>query len=970
MSLGTNPPGAVTIQPISSASPHETVPMAVEGSVMPMLKKKKFVQFDELKNSYHESVEMDQNLVEATFETTTMDYEQTTSREPNLFFRDRDDELPLPREKARPPTPPRSSSRSPNQPNIQTTLTPSQDVAKRCLLGTEGRSISLVFKIAPHCPHPWLSNFKTRDKVIFSHVCVAQDFLQLWKVGENARQYDLASGYISCPTESIDHVVDRLKLNSQGIMSRAEGYYILCIPNKSEEWDSMAVNGTHSDGLPFRFVVFQPAGDLSAFFAPNPQKTLDRETQDSQKETMIKRGLTKFLSLNYAKLIPRAMQDSKEHQFFLAFPVADNYAEETRFMTQWLDSSSTATCCIYSGETPGAWREFVDGGRTGSGGIIILHEDTMWHVRLFPNMFAILESNMFPVYVFTRGLQENRLFPSAYTLPARPGILNLEQVFWPGRKAFMLTPSFLLSGPHEAAAFVKWFRATYDKSDNDIGGTGRLVVCSDFAEWLLDLVLNQSANQSHKSHGSEFEAWNQLWRDFADLESRADFVIVAPSSLDGNDEQSLVNWFGFWSLRNMDSVCLCYVLGSISNRWGDMTKRVGPLRFVKGTLFDPNAAEDEFDIHEMNVEFGEQNGALRLIQNESCEEIASFLLRFQFPRGGPKERAPFSFVSVFSRPVSYWKLDIGAALGDREYKFSTFSEWYEYTSYGFKASSNTYGGLFYTIETAWVGQTLLPSQTKRRPWLAFLRPCNPHQRPWETLELFIWDPSYRNSFTGRAEIQEEELIDAQRQLMKLVAGQYRLPLKAVRVGWEDSSNPNGRRSHPMDQCLEMLGNCVHNTWMMLPAPEHSLASHGWVLVTPYDRAQPKKRDESDRPRPDTGASPEAMDIDLELGKGSEKDREENLDNMRVVFHPPRSPLRHHGNSRPSICKNLLVKYLREVEKRTASSNSKYPRGSIFDYRFTPTMVWYDKQIKEGRDFKHMMVAPFDRVFQQLGIQLS
>ena len=962
---GTISDGTASVDRRAARTPlDESTPMDIDDDVRSKPKKKKSVRFSD-DVSYVEPAASTHDLTEASPEPDATNHVQgPTSREPDLFFNETDDSMAFPDELARPPTPPRAQSRLPDQPDVPLPLTGIQDITKACRMGLQGRLMSFVFKKVPQNSHPWLPHFKSCDEIVFSHVCSAHDFAKLCRVGEHVRQQDIASGFISCPTESIEHIVDRLKLNSHGILSAAESYHILCFPTRCDEWDQVVGRSADGEGLSLGFIVFEPAGDMRSFFSPDPQRTVDNDLQ--KEEPMVSRGLHKFMSLNYTRLIPRTMQDSKEHRFFLAFPAVDTYADEMQFMAQWLNSASTASCRIYSAVTHGAWHDFVSSGRSSNGGIVILHEDTIWQVRRFPDMFKVLESGKFPVYVFTRGLDEYRLFPSAHHTPGKPAILNLEQVLRSDRKAFMLTPSLILSEPYKVLKFMKWFKKIYDQEART-GISGRLVVCANFTDWLSELMDNQTGKPSRQQRRDEADSWDRLLSEFVDLQSDDDCIVTAPSTIDGYDEQSLVNWFGYWSLKHMDEAGLCYVLGSCPHDYHTMTTRICGLRFVEGTVKDPAVAEeDSDDLEDMDGTSRPARGALRTIRDDRYEEIASFLSHFtcDLQRG--------SLITVFNQPLSYWDYDIALALGDRSYRFKGYKDWLRFVStLGFKRGMNTFAALFYTIEEDWTGQDLSPS-TKRRPWLAFIRPQDPHLTPYRDSELLIWDPSYRGKFNTKDPVPEESLIDAQRQLMLLLSQQpvdAKAPLQKVRLAWNDMTNLVSPDMHPLDQCLEMLGNCRSQFRAILPAPNHALEERGWVHVKPYDPNKPKHPDEQGPPQDSPGrqSSSEPMDVDSDHDSDDpyDLDYDDSLADLRIVFHPPRSPIQRPPGKRPtSLCHNILFGRFRQ---ETEGNDGKLAKNRSFNYTFHPTMEWYGQQVREGRDFKHMMVASYFKVFQHLGV---
>lgn len=847
----------------------------------------------------------------------------------------------------RPPTPPRLGSSGSPPPEA------TQDVTKSCSFGPNTRQYDVVFKDVPQDPLPWFSHFRASDSLTFTHTCTAQDFRPQWVVNSMMRPRDFARGYITCPTENIQHMLDRLKLHALGVMGCFDGYNIVVFPTKCEEWDFEAIEGNETDDAVLKFIICAPVHQLQPdrFFAPSPQETAptlqetlaDHEDDKDKGEQSIPRALAKFLALYYSRLIPTSLQDSKEHPFFLAFPVIENDVTELSFMVQWLESSSPATCRIFKSHEPGDWANFLNYGKANKGGTIIIHEDAIWHIRVFPEMFETLRSAAFHIHVFTRGLGEYRLYPSTHEVLSKPGYLHLERVFPLHSKVFMLTPGFILSQPCQVVIFMKWFKLNYTTSD-DVVRRGKLAVCADIEDWLLELVTEQIAilpQRPSEARKRDISAWERLCGDFMDLGNDSDYLVYAPTGIDGHDEQSLVNWLGYWSLEHIDEVGLCYVLGSTSHDTGLMRKTIEVFDYAPGTIGDAQRAAEVFDKGLDQSQHG-TNGPAHT-RDDSYNALAWSLEKY----GRPEMR---SMVMANKFPVAYWNhemsVSLSAALGAGATQFNSYIDWFKFCrpfSHTHGHSYNTYGGFFYTIDGAWDPETV-DLDIKRRPWLALLRPRNLHRRPFHDTELLIWDPSYRQKFEGRREIIEEELIEAQIQLMRLVSdlvsqSTWNMPLVSVRVCWRNVLRSNS--SHPIDQCLDMLDGCVSDARNFIPAPEHVIADRGWIRVTP---GKPS-------PAPLQPAGTESTQSE------SEEDEEMiGVADQRIIFHPPRSTKQGHAK-KTSLCRNLLFKSIHEASK------------SKVDFAFTPTASWYGQQVSEGRDFKHMKVAPFQKVFSELDISL-
>lgn len=519
------------------------------------------------------SVRWDDNVQITSFEPV-----EVLGPEPSLFVPDDDqawsltaeddDEVEgtrtLPRNafpKWRSPSPPRGQERHYNS-------TPSvvrQNISKPCLLGSQAsRAINLVFQDVPqNVPQPWVADFRGRDRLVFSHTCTAQDFRQQFRRDPNLYR-NLACGSLSAPTDrgTLETVAARLKLRSQGVFCYASCFCVLLFPYKSEEWQFEAEHIRRTSGS-LLYIVFEPMSLTETDLALSGSLTsAERESW----EKTLPRILRQFTNLEYQRVFPSTLQNPEKHHIFLAFPSTTE--EEARLLVSWLKVSSNTECIIYDGYTAGDWARFVNVGK----GAMIIHEDAMWKIRQFPGMFDVLNqasSGSFAISIFQRACGG---FPAAATRSAAdPGVgeIGLWRLFL-SPKVFLMTPSFIASQPQEVRLFVNFFLKARDDNEGAFH-RARLAVPANLEEWLLDLLADRVKKPVEKSpniHKEDIKALAKVIHHIGLLvegsseDEVLSSLIIAPATIDASDEQSLVNWFGWWTITNLDRYGRFYVLGS------------------------------------------------------------------------------------------------------------------------------------------------------------------------------------------------------------------------------------------------------------------------------------------------------------------------------------------------------------------------------------------------------------------------
>ncbi|CAH0055433.1 unnamed protein product [Clonostachys solani] len=910
------------------------------------LKRKKSVRFDD-SVTYQEPTHMESETEPFAFEDFRISH---------LPREDQDMNSPLEAAGAtfRPPTPPRNTHVASPQP---WTSKETRSVTKRCMFGPKSlKHIDIIFKSIPEqTSHPWLSEFINCTHLVFGHVCIASDF---GSQSQNLRQgQNLASGSLLCPTghSAFENLAKRLNMASKGVMCYSERYCIIIYPAMCTDWDFELVP-SHNAGNLLKFIIFEPTPLM------HKDSFARKISQESQ---TLPRGVSHFLQLDSNRLVPqlRLNQSVQSHNVFIAFPTPSR-VQEARFISTWLGVSTKIDLHIYSASIPGDWARF-----RGTGiGTIIIHEDVISKIRLFPDIAEMMRetgrNGNYAVFIFQQALAQFCRFPSSLQ-KSQVGDIILYRIL-PSHKVFMMTPSFILSQPQEAYDFVRWFK-------NDLLTTGKsyrskLAVCFDVNDWVRQLAIGEAhrrATRQTRVHSQNIKAWLGLWQQLEDLMAKSakegesnNFLLFAPESIDGNDEQSLVNWFGSWTVNYLDTASRFFVLGSNCNEVSQMTREMKILEYADDADEDQPGVAREAALDTasqlLNVTISQTpsvsnpqgvtsaptvpRGALQLVENDSASAIKSHLQMLT-------QRYQHSMALIYNRPVSYWHLDMPWRFGDIGSEFGPYFSWFSFFN-ALKYETrpkNTYIGFFYTVTNIWKSDEASKDRTPirdptRRPWIAIFRPREPHKRPWRSTELLIWDPGYSKRLLNSPRIYECDLIEAQQELIKLVIEGNRaknpdLPLDKVWLAGRDRSYKSSY-GHPLDVCLDTIEAFAEELRAWIPAPREKMPSRGWRSV-----------EENEEP------------IEKRQSSIIDEKRVEPGQKLNIIFHPP--PGRQLNQ--PSQCDNHLY---REVMR--AASQPSFDGN--FTYSFPPTHEWYSRQQEEDRAFSHICVESWKRIFSILQIK--
>ncbi|KAH7160608.1 hypothetical protein EDB81DRAFT_644304 [Dactylonectria macrodidyma] len=806
--------------------------------------------------------------------------------------------------------------------SLMTKLPPVQDglrsrihtITRDARLGPKATdSISLTFEgQSGESMHPWLSMLAGSEPLVFTHTCIAQDF---WS---QTSSKPLFRGIVTMLNQPV--------------------------PTKSH------------DKTLLKFIIFEATGFLEASsLAPIPLP-LDHCNEDLP-PGMPLALFQRVFGIGYTQLLPERLQNTTRHPFFLAFP--RSATPDTMLLARWLRICN-ADCQIHTGHFPGHWQYFM----TLEAGIVIIDEDAARSIRKFPRINEILgcKPDRFAFWVFTKSLRTPALVPHESNSFAELGAIRLQPALEFGT-AILVSPSFLVSQPRQALVLFRWLWNLNMKGNADRYRRARLVVCAKFDEWLYELAVDSAkgrpSNPSSEGdihirgaaqHPQEIDAMFQAWRFVGKLINEPlepSPLIFAPESIDGNDEQSLVNWFGWWSSMNMDQFRKFTVLGS-EEESARLSRRILRPRFLPSTTNNPD------EMHSNHDREGVHGKTTQLVLDQSRMTLKTQSRAIINALESMISNAKFCELEIFKFPVSYWDSNMAFHFGDYQSLFATYFKCFKWLNPFEKftfAKRNTMTALFYTIEGPWDIKLYTPGEMPtRRPWIVMHRPKNHHSKPWIASELLIWDPTPNQKFSD-GDVYEDDLIEAQREMIRFFHHQNATknpnqPLETVWIAGFDGSSidPN---ADPLEETLFTLQKFVDDSKIWLPAPETALLQRGWKKLKPGSApAAPSP------PPP----SVDPMNIDELDDAGHDHGQK-----MVTIFHPPRANMRL-GSTK---CFNRLYQCtINSYQKVRADVEHR------MEYTFRPTQIWYQDQVVEGRGFEHISVLPWHVTFKRFFLPLD
>ncbi|KAL8381010.1 hypothetical protein RB595_005349 [Gaeumannomyces hyphopodioides] len=850
---------------------------------------------------------------------------------------------------------------SPEQPTVrkwilseyQAARFPTRDVTKKAVFGAgSGSSLEVCFKGIPN-ERPWLPDFLAEESVHFSHTCLADTFL--------ARQTMRSSGErpwhgnLTSPDEqgeeALSNVAERLKATGSGIIFARPGYNILAYPSKLDDWAFPELQGAASSTLSgensaLKYHIFISQVDISAFLNWQPQPLLSGGSDRHQAMDTVF-GMDQSL---YSSLVAPKPEDAvaHEHLFYFLFPPSKGpYFFQ---LVLWIRECNP-DAQIFVPMQDGSWKAFLQlASRNQDSAVLIVHESAMSMLRQVPSLASFLSNGRDHLVWFwpDKGSTSPALIPSVPELPveASRGFFDIQPVrLFPHNHVFLLTPSFYIAEPAHALDLVLKLPLSNSSSS---GARKLLMVPKDIVRFLDHVAArHRKDDKAPVRHELALAMLDMIGPCLAVIpdQSYATPILFADEEIDARDEQSLVNWFGAWSIAHADQYRRFHVVGTTSKSPPAECLMAVP-SYEPGTTNDPDALR--------RAQRGEAQRTKQAVSQQPPQPAApvhvappaararlgpgrfqSQILKFDdfdslhrhlFDLHRPFHRQPGAW-RLYGYPVLYTDDDV-YKLGHILYN-ATFQAWWKYT-WPFSNIYHLYASFFYTEDDTWnpdaQSSGLYPP---RQPWLVILR-----SKSREQTELLILDPAAHDRLSGIARPSLTDLTTAQQELVQLVAARskekiakdYHLPqtLQQVWVG----AVPNGTGS-ALDMCLGFLEFVIDNWDTALPAGDE-MQDHGF--------------------KPVDVTCLEAPLATIPPGASQEDDGK-----YCVAFHPPAA---HKPLKGASLCRNHMV----EAALAAAQRGKMCGRSLAWvKCKYRPTTEWYADQRAEGRDFTHVNVAGWDAI---------
>lgn len=921
------------------------------------------------------------------------------------------DELQGPTNRIRSPPPPPGSPSPPPEPKTKLSLATYhsrivQNVEKKIILATGNRSLDVTFHDIPkdssrETGQQWLREFCGADSLRFGHTVLAESIIAQLSQLRGQDPYSRHAHDIVChgkitsvDGQSLEILAEHLRVSHSGLFTSHENYNLVIYPTKCEGFQMSAL-GLESPSTPdvaLRHFIFRSSHNISRLIRPHSAMT------DQIAHAAVGRGqkavFRSLLGMRYGKLVA-GPHEKKDHHFFLVFP--DAAVDWYRSISCWLYICNPQ-CKIYTSFDPGSWSAFLEKANNQCG-VVVIHETTVDFVRRFPCVAEILQTDKnynFWRFSATMGLQQAHSSERSL-MQLTPDVFS--RIF-PMGKAILVTPSFLVCEPQKTLQLFEWFFG-----NQTMYSSNKLVTAYNIVDFLRDLAseanrLQARLKQQRWMHMSELEAADQrnalalseqdliargkAWAMAEDwlsvsmerngVLSEENHVIFADRCIDVNDEQSLVNWFGWWSLMKVDQYRKFYVLGS--GPAVKQTRQNGPeplsraSRFIsvptydRSVVNDPNEAlravlrKDNDPADEASV--GDDGRQIERVPTVSFQS-QKFANNDRIIQHFLREKDTGGSVRIYGFPVSWVDSGMADHFGDPTMEFATLKQWFAwpYPWLGdSRQSFNTYIAFFYTIQEEWHPSKFPRGlKPKRHPWLAIYRPWEPHVK-WEKykhgkMELIFWDVRAGNELEANHSLQLCDLNWMQREVVKFVQehGAEKNPGSRVDRVWL-----GGFRTHqqqlqttlPADmtaEFLESLSIFPQLKWK-LPSSDGFMRQNGWREVSFVDTSM----------APRAGlANTDALSRD----DTGEQDSNEWTEDTRIIFHPPRGSAAI-GPPRSSKCTNDLFELARLARLRNW-------KATHMSFTFKPTMEWYADLVAEGRQYEHIYVDRWEKVFDQLKV---
>lgn len=856
-----------------------------------------------------------------------------------------------------------------------------QSVGKKIVLSTASTQVlDVMFDAIPKdaswdTDHQWLRDFMDIECLHFGHTVLAETLASQLK-GQGVL---LCSGKItsSGSNDPLEVIAERLRIMSSGMFVTHQTFDLLIFPSRCDAFNQLADFGgepNSPDDIALKYLMFRTAHPIHQLIRPfsDISKGNRKDVGVGREKVLL---FPKILGMQFSELTNKEASQGKKKIFFLAFP--ERAIDWLRSICSWL-SQRDQGCKIYTTFEPGSWSAFVEKGKK-EYAIVIVHEAVIPFLRRFPSLAQVLRiDNNFIFWCLSESLVLQPMQPPTGLTSVIPTMLSR---LFPFGKAILLTPSFMVSEPQETLRFLKWFFSSQAKHSSN-----KLVTAFNIREYLRDLAGEKHDRQLSLSNKrwkymtaadvalqkndaalttEDDEARHKIWcyldiwlaqqpeREI--LFSELNSLICAERSIDPHDEQSLVNWFGWWSLAHCNEHRKFYVIGSSSSM-----KSTRALRSIKIPNYDRSMVNDPDEVTRSALsKTGDLVDAENGAKQDTSQDTGSWFRSEIFNNNEYTMKQYLAshdnnrrHVKLYRNPVSWVNMAMADHFGDPHMWFATIEQWWNFSFPwlgDFFKSFNTYIGFFYTISQEWKPDNFPDGlKPKRHPWIAIYRPVDPHVKTGGfqhgKTELIIWDVRAGDELEDFDSIGQSQLTWMQQELVRFIKlhAHEKNPgscLERVWLGGFQRHQMQCQSQLPVDKTAEFLRLMTEDLKHMVPGAAMFLERSGYRLVS---------------------LSPAFAEAKAKNGQefGSE-DMDADDPDKRIIFHPARGSERLHPTG-VSNCTNDLFESARLTRLRNKDATTML-------YTYRPTTEWYQQLVAEGRQSEHIVVDGWEKIFQRLRI---
>lgn len=319
-------------------------------------------------------------------------------------------------------------------------------------------------------------------------------------------------------------MAETLKTQASAAIFYAEKFSLIFYPNNAglESWDFLNdLSPKVPEGTLLRFIMRKPLP------SPPPDSVSSDATGNealflsSEGKSNINLVFQEILGIEYKRLIkqPTPEKTAKSDHFFLFFVGVE---KEFSMMCKFLAANGAK---IYSWDDEGAWDYFCSHVETG---VILVSFATISRLECCRTDFSLkIEGSFYQLYLIpnlARCLSKQiNVFNITFFADESAPHPHINRLF-PHGEAILITDSFLLLHPGEAARFLKWFRwVAFDGKP-----PGQWKLC--FRPGIRNLLLTIIEQRSEKDGFAFMQMYESLWyiipEDQVDDEDLEDDIVL------------------------------------------------------------------------------------------------------------------------------------------------------------------------------------------------------------------------------------------------------------------------------------------------------------------------------------------------------------------------------------------------------------------------------------------------------------